>query len=72
VRAAEQEPPPWVLLRERSSDQAFLIGNSFHEPPLFGRCGKEIVMLMFYLPIIILEAMLSTPKRKTDKPRGLE
>jgi hypothetical protein len=29
---------------------------------------QEIAMLIFYLPIIIFEAMLPTSKREPDKP----
>jgi hypothetical protein len=31
-------------------------------------CGKEIAMLLFYLPLIIFEAMLPSPKREASKP----
>jgi hypothetical protein len=31
-------------------------------------CGKEIAMLLFYLPLIIFEAMLPSPKRTVSKP----
>jgi hypothetical protein len=29
-------------------------------------------MLFFYLPVIIFDAMLSSPKRKTGKPTTIE
>lgn len=29
-------------------------------------------MLFFYLPIIIFDAMLPTPKRKAEKPKVVE
>jgi hypothetical protein len=36
--------------------------------PIAGRCrGRRFAMLMFYLPIIIFEAMLSAPKRASER-----
>jgi hypothetical protein len=34
--------------------------------------AMEIAMLFFYLPIIIFDAMLPSPKRKTGKPPAVE
>jgi hypothetical protein len=35
-------------------------------------CGRRFTMLMFYLPIIIFEAMLPSPKRDADEPPAVE
>jgi len=53
-----------------ATDQLFLIWEPPRETtPVM---AMEIAMLFFYLPIIIFDAMLPSPKRKAGKPTAVE
>jgi hypothetical protein len=50
---------------KRSKNQPVLIGNGLREPSVI--VATEIAMLLFFLPLIIFDAMLSSPKRKASE-----